>query len=247
MSLPFLEYALWQLVSLEGGPYFESQYPLQKFKEAGPGSNFAEGKSLGNPYTVLQFLNGKTERCRLDAFFFARHWGEQITDYVDTLKELAKVDETLGRPHVCYFVWGSYFAIDCIVEDVGDIEWGGLRIDQVPRVASVPITLVKWTGSPLVAGAPQGNRETLHIFSRQGTSYEMLAYEKYRNPMLGVLLRRHNRSVKRPYTGAVVKILRRDHPKMKQRIEPTSIAMRKVVREPQFLNAKARERAGIIT
>ena len=243
MGLPFLQYALWKISSVEGGPIVEAQYPIRGLTEGPIGGNYAEGKSLGNQHTILQFLNGKTERVKFEAVFFVKSWLEQITDFVDGLKELARADEALGRAHVCQFVWGSYFQVDCIVEQVGEIKWFDLRIDQVPRGAAVPITLLRWTGSPLVETAPQGNRETLYLFARQHETFEMIAQEKYNDPMKGILLRRKNRSLSRPDVGDVVRVLRRNHPAMRASTEPQSIALRYIQEHPDYLVAKANQRA----
>jgi len=178
------------------------------------GSNFVEFVSLGQTQPIVQFTNGKPDVISFDAFFFALHEGppESITgvvtaaasfsvesfvadddttpaDRIAKLKEWSKYNDDLKRPPHVSFIHGD----GSVSLDRGYLQLGAIRYFDPPK-ASGGIRGVRCAIT--IRSAPEFSLEakfnpwTRYHNAKEGDYYEMLAYQEYRAPLLGDVIRR---------------------------------------------------------
>lgn len=82
---------------------------------------------------------------------------------------------------------------------------------------------------------PRRPRETTYRVLRAGETFEDLALEYYGDPEMGVVLRRINPDLLEEYPGARVKVLDRDHPKVRESTAPAGPAF--MQRRSELVNA----------
>jgi len=201
----FAKEVIWTLSSLDApGTTVEGQYRPSNLVENVSGV-WAETSTLGLQQPVLQFMRGNLDVITFDAKVFAKHNGvlgtglnsDNIKDLVDTIRELPRADEALGRPHVYTFTWSEEFQQDVVIQSVGGIRYDHARPEYLfgSKPSSLRGVLFRIRMARYVeydVGALVGASESLVIYAKQGDTFEVIAQRLYGDAKLGEVIRRRN-------------------------------------------------------
>ena len=192
----------------------------------------AGGFSRANP--LVQWVGGSVETISFQARLFSEHSDDRTaTQKLETLKELRLPDATLGRPPLTRFFWGEAIpgGMTCFVQSLGGVKYDEIRPDGSLRGVSLSITLKKFTPFRIQRVLTSPVEQTPVHTVRNNQTYEMIAQQKWGDPMLGVILRRMNprfpmerwapKGVADLSSGEIVKIFDKSEVSQ-QRVKPTS-------------------------
>jgi len=203
-SVPFQSVG-WSLVSQDDGTEVRGQFMPSGLVENVAG-DWAEQSTIGLDQPILQFVSGRLDTISFDAKLWALHQGSANTPKDDLesepqsisgtarsrfsdIRNLARSDPDLGRPHVWLFTVGTQFSQLVVVRSVGGIRYDRMRPDGSLRGALFSIDMARY----LEAGLSQiAAGESLVSGALEGEDYEALAKRVYKEPILGEALRRRN-------------------------------------------------------
>ena len=190
----------WYLIVQEGTTLFDRGHrvsgqftPQQVTKNVG--DNIPEAAGYGRMSPIIQWVGGKVETFTFQARLFSEHSGDNTAaEKLAEIEYLRESDVTLGRPPLLSFYWGVAIpdGFPCLIESLGQITYDEIRPDRSLRGVTLNITLKRHTPFTFeqVTTTPTA-RTPVHIV-KHGETYEMIAYDHYGDPMLGVLLRQMN-------------------------------------------------------
>jgi hypothetical protein len=209
----------WTLISQDDGTELSGDFPGQNVVENVEG-NWSEQSTLGLDQPILQFMGGKLDTITLDVKVWAKHRGilgtgllaDDIEDKVNTIRNLARKDPDLGRPHVWLFSIGTQLLQRVVVRKVGGINYDRFRDDGSLRGALFAFELARYEPYSITGLA---EAESLVTPVKQGDTYEMIARRVHGDPLLGEALRRRNPDKRLPQPGDLIhvpsrKILRQE-------------------------------------
>jgi hypothetical protein len=193
---------IWSLVSQDDGSSLEGQFPAMNVEENVSGMWATEG-TLGLAQPILQFIRGELETISCEVRVYARHQGilgvtygpiinvgidkvsslasllagrEDAQQIVEAIKNLARPDPALGRPHIWLFSIGDQFQQTVVIRGVGGIKYDKFRPeDGSIRGATFTLDMARYV-TP----------------ARTGETYEHIAARVHGSPLLGEALRRRN-------------------------------------------------------
>lgn len=220
----FIQDVKWTLVSLDDGTEIEGQFQAQNVRENVSGA-WAQQGTLGLDQPILQFVRGELETIQFNVKVFARHQGllglagaagvggigagidaENIRATVDQIKNLARKDPDLGRPHVWVFAIGEEFSQQIVVQSVGGIRYDRFRPSD-GSLRGVLFSMTLWRYEPFVP--PETTTvvaESLVTSFKTGETYEHVAKRVHGDPLLGEALRRRNPDNRIPQEGDLVHV-----------------------------------------
>jgi hypothetical protein len=195
--------------SEDGGPTIEGEFTALNVVENISGK-WSEQSTLGMEQPVLQFICGELETITLDVKVWAKwhdptgllsaaasaigldpKWSD-ILEHVDEIKNLARKNPDIGRPHIYLFSLGSQLVQTVVVKSVGGIRYDRVRpLDGTLRGVLFSLTLARYVPYGEEAFSGQTN-ESLVVFAYKGETYEGIAERVYGDPVVGEALRRRN-------------------------------------------------------
>lgn len=215
----FIKFDNWHLLNSDTGEQVDGQFPAENLTKTF-GSRWTEKFALNRKNGIAQFLHGETTVVSFTATFLKKHFLANIERDISTLSSMAVRDRLLGRPPLLEFwVGDSFLSMRCYLEPLTiSYERPGIFGDL--RFATISITLRKYSPFDI---DETGNFDTRYHRSKAGDYLELLAWNEYRQPILGVeLARRHPQIRLAPKVGEVVKLPSIEGLR-KSVIEPTSI------------------------
>lgn len=160
------------------------------------GAKIVEGGGFSRTSPIIQWAGGQLRSVSMNVRLFSEHKDDHTAEAkLNQLERL--VDEyhrLTNRPPLVSFFWGIAFpdGIPCFIESLGNIAYDEIREDGSIRGVTLNVTLkrhqryiVEQTTLPEVEQTPA------HVV-KDGETYEMIAYRRYGDPLLGVLLRQMN-------------------------------------------------------
>lgn len=155
------------------------------------GSDYAEASSLNREHPVIQFTKGKLETFSFDAKLFSNSLIEIGPNILlPLLIKATKRDETLKRPPLWMFVWGSAVQETVVIKSLGGIKYGPLRPDGLIRDVTLSIELARYepfdTKLTGVGNKPEGN--TFNKMMKSGTFWEGVSLAAYATAAFGSVL-----------------------------------------------------------
>lgn len=181
----------WKLRNTENAPFsvLQGQFIATDLTET-TGSNWASHVALNRDRVIRQFLSGTLDRITVNVTFFGRHVLEDPTLYFETLKEWSRRDNFLGRPPVLEFwVGDGHVAMPCTL---APITFNYFDVRELGRVrgATIPLTLERYDEYSV---DEISLFDTFYYRSRGvGDYYEMITWNQYKEPLLGVVIRSRN-------------------------------------------------------
>ena len=101
--------------------------------------NYGELEATASGASSQQFISRSAETLSMDLFFDTSESRSDVTLQTDRLDTLLTVDETLGAPPFCRFVWGDGIAFTAVLESA-DKQFTLFRPDGTPVRARVNVT-----------------------------------------------------------------------------------------------------------
>lgn len=196
------EARLWHLLVMEDAPSANltagdriyGQFSPQEFT-GNYGANVPEAGGFSRTHPLINWVGGNVETFT----FQARLWSEHSKDQTarDKFEELKKFKQSLppmNRPPLVHFFWGNAFpgGIPCFIESLGGVKFDEIRPDGTIRGLSLNISLKRYTPPRIVRNVESPTEQTPVHTVKNGETYEMIAYRRWGDPMLGVVLRRMN-------------------------------------------------------
>ena len=106
-------------------------------------SNIKATPALNRQNPLMQWLHGNMVTVKFQAVLFARSREDEILSQFNQLQSFLQRDETLGRPPVCFWGYGTDVGFKCMVQKLGNVQYGELRSDGTLREIKFDITLFK--------------------------------------------------------------------------------------------------------
>lgn len=189
----------WSLVSQDDGTEISGQFPPQNLRENVSGT-WSEASTLGLPTPVLQFVKGDLETIQVDLKIFSKHRGllgtgigaDDVEERIAQMRDAARADPDLGRPHVWLFSVGTQFSQTVVIRTVGGIRYDRMipQDGGVLRGAMFTLDMARYV--PYSVTDLTAQAESLVTPARTGETYEHIARRVHGDPLLGEALRRRN-------------------------------------------------------
>lgn len=195
----------WTLINKETGDPISGDFPHEDMGREVT-NNYAQINSINRQAPILQFVNGSADKFTLKSRFFYRDIMD--TPPVQKLEQIiawARIDPLIRRPPVLTLVvgTGADVAFDVVLDGVTGITYSKATFLGDIREVTFTLSLTRYT--PFSLDDAQAT-DTRYARARERDYYELLAWEEYRNPMLGVIIQqRHPRQLV-VVPGAIVKL-----------------------------------------
>jgi len=197
------------------------------------GTNWETFGGFARPWEMLEWSHGVNGRFQFEAMFYevptllftsgGIGMSGPIIEALDNLRKLCQKDDALMRPPICQFTWGSEISAQVVVDSICGIKYGELRPDGTLRWFSCQLTLLKY-----YAPGTSSTGETLYRFAKARDTYETIARDVYKNPILGVNLRRLAPSKPDLTAGDIVKVPNQRKPYIRESVAPASVVFSQV-------------------
>lgn len=195
----------WSVINTETGESLSGDFPHEGMSRE-VGSNIAQIQSLNRQNPILQFLNGKADTLSLKSRFrYMDITDDEPVKKVEQLIKWVKLDPIVRRPPVCIFSLGSSSNAtwQVLLESVSNIEYS--QTDFLGTVREVTFTLNMIRYFPFSLDDQQAT-DTRYARARERDYYELLAWQEYGNPMLGVVIRQRHPQQLTLVPGNIVKL-----------------------------------------
>jgi len=222
-----------ETVDLAAGDRIYGQFTPQEFTYD-MGANVPDAGGYSREHPLVQWIGGTTETLSFQARLFSEHRDDHsAAEKLDTLKSLKRSLPPNNRPPITRFFWGNAIpgGVQCFVQSLGGVKFDEIRQDGSIRGVSLSITLKRFTPFRVVRVVSSPVEQTPIHTVKDGQTYEMIAQNKWGDPLLGVILRRMNprfpmekwapRDIADLSSGEIIKIFEKSEV-VKQRVRPTS-------------------------
>ena len=211
---------VWYLLNLDTRETLFGQFEADELQRS-IGAAYANTFALNRQKAITQFLHGNVETMSFTARYYALFAFHDIRSRVDKLMSWARRDSELGRPPILYFWVGDQHAkmTACVLTAV-DVRYDRPGFVGTMQGATVSVTLQKYDEFRLGETA---TFDTLYYHAKLGDTYELIAAQQYRNPLLGVELRQRHPQYRRLRPGDLVKVPAPTGSIRTARVEPKSI------------------------
>lgn len=115
---------------------------------------YGEQSIAGQGTPVTQFVSGEAETLSMELFFDTSEERTDVTEETDKLDTLLSIDDSIGAPPYCTFVWGDGIEFTAVLESA-DKQFTMFRSDGTPLRARVSVTFKEYR--PPSTGQTGGN------------------------------------------------------------------------------------------
>lgn len=178
------------------------------------------------PQPILQYSHGEQQGYSFSMKLFAQHRDDNIDQQLEALKLAVQKDDTLRRPPLWQFIWGTFIDETVIVKSIGGVKVGDLRPDGSLREVTCAINLLIYRSVDVALVAEDRPTDTFYAATKAGDSWEDIALREYDDPAYGDVLRQANPAIPFPGSqpGRIVKLPKLENIR-NSIIEPTSIPL----------------------
>ena len=167
------------------------QFPVEDMQLNAIGGVYTEVTSVNQSHPITQWIRGQQETITFVSEFFAQHWKDSITQPFQDLLRLTKRDETLMRPPICMFSFGTKLSMPCFAEHVSNISFGPLRPDGTPQRIRFTLTMRNYVPSVVAKTDPANvSHQSRERAAKEGDTFESIAADEYGDALMGEYLRR---------------------------------------------------------
>lgn len=225
----FPSFRNWFLLNNDTFQLVKGQFEAQNVSES-RGSAYVERFTLNRNRGVLQFLHGQSPLLSFQGRVFNETILGPIPTFgssgkiVDLLKKWSERDPDLGRPPLLTF-WigdGQVGMPTCVLESISPINYDQPAFLGAFKGATFTLNLRWYEVFDLKATT---NFDTRYARAKLGEYYELLAWQEYKNPMLGVTIRQRHPWQINLTPGQIVKLPSKEGMR-RVRPQPTSIVFK---------------------
>jgi len=159
------------------------------------GATIADAGAYGRENPIVQWVAGEAQTISFNAKLWSSNRDDQTArDKLAILELLTKPVSPMNRPPVVRFFWGEAIpgGMACLVQSIGGIQYLDVRSDGSVRGVDLQITLKRYVEFQIQRSVDTPMERTPKYVVRDGDTYEMIAYRRYGDPLLGVALRQMN-------------------------------------------------------
>lgn len=233
----------WSLVSLDKGTKLEGQFEPQNLTENVGGVWASEG-TIGLDQPILQFIRGEQETISCDVKIWAKHHGlfgfgkgDNISETRDKIRDLARRDSDLGRPHIYLFSVGEEFSQQVVVKSVGGIRYDRMRPkDGSLRGVLFHLEMLRYVEYDTTSLLSANVAESLVIPAKDGDDYEGIAQRMYGDARLGEVLRRRNPDKRVIVVGDLIHIPPANRVRSELSLTPASLFLKDAPAQASVFN-----------
>lgn len=196
----------WKLFSLDTFDELVGQYPLQNPIQ-NLGAHYESAFSMNRQDPISQWIHGIAQTWTFATVLRAVDSTDDIRPRVKWLQDSVAKDDKLGRPPLYVWSWGT-IELSCFITSLGGILWQMAPagpLGELPRQVSFNVSLQKYAPFDLDVTDPNAPfRDTFYKNAKIGTTYELMAQERYGEPLWGDLIRRKHPELPYPLAGKVI-------------------------------------------
>lgn len=195
---------VWLMRNLDDGSEIEGQFPPED-PVLNLSNSYGEHTTLNRQNPIIQYLRGNSDTFSFVARFHALHKDDKTpSKQISTLMSWRQRDPTLARPPIVSFTLGNIVPFpEAVITSLGNITYSDPKSDGDIRDVSLRVDLLRYNKYSL---SNEPEPETRYHRTRTGDYYEFLSYQEYKNPMLGVLIRRRHPDKIQLTEGDIVKL-----------------------------------------
>lgn len=186
---------------------------------------WSEKFGLNREHPIVQFLHGQVETVSFRSRLVATTSAEDLEADLDKLKSFARFDESVGRPPILDFWFGSgsfnLFRNPCRLTGLSNISYKRPTFSGNLRHVEFTVNLREIKEFSL-EGPTVGNTRYHH--AKEADYYEGLSEHEYNNPLLGDAIRKIHPELPNIQTGDVITLPTASKLR-KVKITQTSIAL----------------------
>lgn len=181
---------LWHMRNLEDGSELVGQFPPED-PVLNLSNTYGQHTTLNRQNPIVQFLHGDSDTFSFIARFYALHAKDRTpTKNIAVLQSWRLRDATLARPPRVGFTFGNIVPFpEAVITSLGNIAYSEPKPDGDVREVSCRVDLLRYEKFSL-DDTPEP--ETRYHRAKQGDYYELLAWQEYRAPLLGDVLRKEH-------------------------------------------------------
>lgn len=144
---------------------------------------YGEQSIAGQGAPVTQFVSGDAETLSMELFFDTSEERTAVTTETDKLDRLLTIDDSIGAPPYCTFVWGEGIEFQAVLESA-DKQFTLFRSDGTPLRARVDVTFKQYQppSSDGSGGAGEGSGNASQRTVTEGDTLWEIAKEEYGDP-----------------------------------------------------------------
>lgn len=213
----------WELEPVDtlvnyGTCHLRGQGPPDSFTEAGQNTiTTSSGWQTFRPSTAP--ANGAPPAWDLEQTYVATDRTVDLGDVLTRLRTMRDRNKTLRRPPKMRLTYGQFCEEVWLETYDHAVPEGYWPETTRPIVLKVRLRLVK-VETHALRTKPLFPKETSWRVLGEGQTFEDVALDAFRDPEIGLLLRRINPEVLEESPGTKIKILQRDHDKMQDALSP---------------------------
>lgn len=195
---------VWHMRNLEDGSELEGQFPAED-PVLNLSNAYGQHITLNRENPIIQYLHGDADTFSFVARFYAMHGADNMpTKQSRTLMGWKQRDPTLARPPRVALTIGNIIPFpEAVITGLGNIAFSEPKPDGDVREVSMRVDLLRYTKYSL---STEPEPETRYHRARTGDYYELLGWLEYRDPMLGVIIRRRHPEQTELAEGDIVKL-----------------------------------------
>lgn len=201
----FLKPDTWTIINKETNDSVSGDFPHEDLGRE-VSNNYAQIQSINRQNPIIQFINGSADKFSLKSrFYFQDATDTPPTQKLERLIAWARIDPLIRRPPVLTMVvgTGSDVAFDVVIESISGITYSTTTFLGTVREVTFTMNLTRYT--PYSLDDTQAT-DTRYARARERDYYELLAWDEYRNPMLGVIIQQRHPRQLTLVPGAIVKL-----------------------------------------
>lgn len=214
----------WQIVSLdpEVDLVIESQFQPEGGLRDQQDPTTASSSSTGSAQPAVQWVSGGQRRLALSGTYRSLNFAHDLRPQIALLRRLREADPALGRAPRVLLTWREVRLAGWVHRC--SITIGARWVSGLPKIVTYEIEVGAAAPIGVEADDPS-TRETLYTELVDGETFETLGARHLGDPLRGELIRRENPELAAgEAAGDRVKLLEREHPRMRGAVRPSSPA-----------------------
>jgi len=189
----FSSNTLWRLVNTDDGDKtYVGQFVPDRVRED-DSTEWRTVVPVGSASGITQWAGSSPREFQFNARIWASDSLTSVKETLEELRALMKRDDSLGRPPICIFNWGTEIEMRCVVTSIGRIRYDRIQSNGNIRGAWLRIQIREHHAFAFVETDPSKPEPETKIHpSKDGDTFESIAEREYGDAAKGVYLRQRH-------------------------------------------------------